>query len=50
MLARLRIFYHYLWALGGALWYRFPARELTAIGVTRPKSKNTPAETPHTHF
>ena len=44
MLARLRIFYHYLWALGGALWYRFPARELTAIGVTGTKGKTTTVE------
>jgi len=33
--------YHYLWALGAALWYRFPARKLVVIGVTGTKGKST---------
>lgn len=33
--------YHYLWALGAALWYRFPAKQLTVIGVTGTKGKST---------
>ena len=44
MLARFRGFYHYLWALGGAVFYRFPARELTVIGVTGTKGKTTTVE------
>ena len=36
--------YHYLWALGAALWYRFPARKLTVIGVTGTKGKSSVAE------
>ncbi len=44
MLAQLRAIYHYLWALGGALGYRFPARELTVIGVTGTKGKTTTIE------
>lgn len=44
MLARLRAVYHYLWALGGALYYRFPARQLTVIGVTGTKGKTTTVE------
>jgi len=44
MLRQLRAAYHYLWALGGALYYRFPARALTVIGVTGTKGKTTTIE------
>ncbi|HUQ30012.1 MAG TPA: UDP-N-acetylmuramyl-tripeptide synthetase [Candidatus Paceibacterota bacterium] len=36
--------YHYAWALGSALWYRFPARHLTIIGVTGTKGKSSVTE------
>lgn len=36
--------YHYLWALLSALFYRFPAKQLTVIGVTGTKGKSTVAE------
>ena len=44
MLAKIRAIYHYLWALGGALYYRFPAHQLTVIGVTGTKGKTTTVE------
>jgi UDP-N-acetylmuramoyl-L-alanyl-D-glutamate--2,6-diaminopimelate ligase len=44
MFARIRAIYHYLWAFGGALRYRFPSRELTVIGVTGTKGKTTTVE------
>ena len=40
----LRQLYHYLWALGAALGYRFPARSLYVIGITGTKGKSTTAE------
>jgi len=36
--------YHYAWAVLAALWYGFPARELTVIGVTGTKGKSSVAE------
>lgn len=33
--------YHYAWALLSALWYGFPARHLTVIGVTGTKGKSS---------
>jgi len=33
--------YHYLWALGSALYYGFPSRKLIVIGVTGTKGKTT---------
>lgn len=33
--------YHYAWALGSALWYGFPARSMTVIGVTGTKGKSS---------
>jgi len=33
--------YHYLWAFGSALFYGFPARKLTVIGITGTKGKTT---------
>ncbi len=36
--------YHYLWAFGSALYYRFPARKLTVIAVTGTKGKSSVAE------
>lgn len=36
--------YHYLWALGSALWYGFPGKKLTVIGVTGTKGKSSVCE------
>ena len=36
--------YHYAWARLAALWYGFPARRLTVIGVTGTKGKSSVAE------
>ena len=36
--------YHYAWALFSALWYGFPARKLTVIGITGTKGKSSVAE------
>jgi len=36
--------YHYLLALGGALLYRFPSREITVIAITGTKGKTTTSE------
>jgi len=36
--------YHYLWALGSALWYGFPAKKLVVIGVTGTKGKSSVCE------
>jgi UDP-N-acetylmuramoyl-L-alanyl-D-glutamate--2,6-diaminopimelate ligase len=36
--------YHYAWALLSALWYGFPSRRLTVIGVTGTKGKSSVAE------
>jgi UDP-N-acetylmuramoyl-L-alanyl-D-glutamate--2,6-diaminopimelate ligase len=36
--------YHALWAYGSALWYGFPARKLTVIGVTGTKGKSSVTE------
>jgi UDP-N-acetylmuramoyl-L-alanyl-D-glutamate--2,6-diaminopimelate ligase len=36
--------YHFLWALGSALWYRFPSRKIRVIGVTGTKGKTSTAE------
>lgn len=44
MLRQLRAIYHYLWALGSAIYYRFPAREITVVGVTGTKGKTTTVE------
>ncbi len=37
----LRRIYHYVWALFGAVLYRFPSRKLMVIGVTGTKGKTT---------
>jgi len=39
--------YHYAWARLSALWYGFPARRLTVIGVTGTKGKSSVAEMLH---
>ena len=39
-----RLIYHYLLALGAAVCYRFPARQLFVIGITGTKGKTTTAE------
>ncbi|MEK7201790.1 MAG: Mur ligase family protein, partial [Patescibacteria group bacterium] len=36
--------YHYLWVFGSALFYSFPARKLTVIGVTGTKGKSSVSE------
>ncbi len=36
--------YHYLWAIGSALYYGFPARKLTVVGVTGTKGKSSVTE------
>lgn len=36
--------YHYLLAFVGALWYRFPSRELYVVGVTGTKGKTSTTE------
>lgn len=40
----LLLFYHFLWALGAAIFYGFPSRRLTVIGVTGTKGKTTVTE------
>ena len=39
--------YHWLWAFGSALYYRFPSKELTVIGITGTKGKSTVVEMAH---
>ncbi len=36
--------YHYLLALSGAVFYRFPSRELTVVAITGTKGKSSTAE------
>jgi UDP-N-acetylmuramoyl-L-alanyl-D-glutamate--2,6-diaminopimelate ligase len=36
--------YHFAWALAGAMWYGFPSRRITIIGVTGTKGKTTVTE------
>ena len=40
----LRPVYHYLFSIAGAVWYRFPSRDITVIGVTGTKGKSTVTE------
>ncbi len=44
LLGILRPPYHYVLALLGAIWYGFPSREITVIGVTGTKGKSTVTE------
>lgn len=41
---RLRQLYHYFWALGAAVWYGFPSRQIFVLGVTGTKGKTTTIE------
>ena len=34
-------FYHYLWSLSGAIYYKFPSKKIVVIGVTGTKGKTT---------
>ncbi|MEA2092912.1 MAG: UDP-N-acetylmuramoyl-L-alanyl-D-glutamate--2,6-diaminopimelate ligase [Patescibacteria group bacterium] len=34
-------FYHFLYSFAGAVWYRFPSRKITVIGVTGTNGKTT---------
>lgn len=43
-------FYHYILALIGAVYYRFPSKEITVIGVTGTKGKSTVVELLNTIF
>ncbi len=36
--------YHFLWAFLSAVWYGFPAKKLTVIGITGTKGKSSVAE------
>jgi UDP-N-acetylmuramoyl-L-alanyl-D-glutamate--2,6-diaminopimelate ligase len=40
----LQVPYHYLLAVAGAVYYRFPSKEITVIGVTGTKGKSTTTE------
>lgn len=39
----IRLFWHFLWDLGATIFYRFPSREITIIGVTGTNGKTTTA-------
>jgi UDP-N-acetylmuramoyl-L-alanyl-D-glutamate--2,6-diaminopimelate ligase len=40
----MRSLYHFLLALGGALYYRFPSRQIYVVGITGTKGKTSTAE------
>ncbi|MBI4134717.1 MAG: UDP-N-acetylmuramoyl-L-alanyl-D-glutamate--2,6-diaminopimelate ligase [Candidatus Sungbacteria bacterium] len=42
--------YHWVLALAGAIWYRFPSRKLVVIGVTGTNGKSTVVEMLHELF
>jgi len=44
LLQTFRPLYHYLLAFFGAVWFGFPSREITVIGVTGTKGKSTVTE------
>jgi UDP-N-acetylmuramoyl-L-alanyl-D-glutamate--2,6-diaminopimelate ligase len=44
LFALVRPLYHYLMTTLGAVWYRFPSRHITVIGVTGTKGKSTVTE------
>jgi UDP-N-acetylmuramoyl-L-alanyl-D-glutamate--2,6-diaminopimelate ligase len=44
MISLFKNIYHYFWALGSAVFSRFPAKELVVIGVTGTKGKSTTTE------
>lgn len=43
-MGKIKSLYHYLWALGGAIRYRFPSRQIYVVGVTGTKGKSSTAE------
>lgn len=40
----IRSLYHYLWALGGAIFYRFPSKKIYLVAITGTKGKTTTTE------
>ena len=39
----LRLFWHFLWDFGATIFYRFPSREITIVGITGTNGKTTTA-------
>lgn len=44
ILGQVRPLYHFLLAYAGAVWYRYPSRQLTVVAVTGTKGKSTVTE------
>jgi UDP-N-acetylmuramoyl-L-alanyl-D-glutamate--2,6-diaminopimelate ligase len=43
-MAKIKALYHYLWALWGAIIYRFPSRQIYVLAITGTKGKSSTAE------